>query len=145
MLTQLSTTNLVKDGNYNYLITARDDPTTSTLVFTQLDGPDTATVAGKLHDMTAGNLIGPFGFRDSTVPVMTPFLNRFSVREVGDIDIFVSRDNGTTYTQATIIHGENNVDVDVSSQPAGTELLIKAVVQHPARLYGWGASWTADV
>jgi len=37
--------------------------------------------------------------------------------------------------------GDTFKNVDVSSQPSGNELIIRANITHPARIYGWGASW----
>jgi len=56
-------------------------------------------------------------------------------------DVYASRDGGTTWTLATIADGETVVDVDVSTQPAGSTICLKAVMQYPSRLNGWG--WSA--
>jgi hypothetical protein len=75
----------------------------------------------------------------------------------GTITYAVSRDGGTTFTDATVttlsadasiaISGtlatQFYADVDISAQPAGTAMKIRATVTGDAKLYGWGMDYNA--
>jgi hypothetical protein len=56
-------------------------------------------------------------------------------------DIYISRDGGTTWTLAVAsVDGESAVDINVAGQPAGSTIQLKAVMNYPSRLNGWGWS-----
>lgn len=114
-------------------VTVRNTPTTTTAKFYDQNMVlrDTRTLA---MPVVTGRPVGFYQRGGMEVDF-------FEEQELGDINIWVSRDGGTTYTAATIVHGQNNVDVNVSGQPSGTDIRIKAEVKHPSRLYGWGISF----
>jgi hypothetical protein len=58
-----------------------------------------------------------------------------------DIQLSISRDGGTTWTNAALTHGEVHKDVSLSAQPSGSDLMIRADVDHPCRIYGLGLSF----
>ena len=68
----------------------------------------------------------------------------------GTITYAVSRDGGTTFTTATmttlsvdagITYTQYYSDVDISAQPAGTAMKIRATITGDATLYGWGLDY----
>jgi len=70
----------------------------------------------------------------------------------GTITYAVSRDGGTTFTTATmttlpvdagISYTQFYSDVDISAQPAGTAMKIRATITGDAKLYGWGLDYNA--
>lgn len=76
----------------------------------------------------------------------------------GTITYAVSRDGGTTFTNATMttLSVDKSIlasgaydstqyysDVDISAQPAGTAMKIRATVTGDAKLYGWGMDYNA--
>jgi len=76
----------------------------------------------------------------------------------GTITYAVSRDGGTTFTDATVttLSGDPSIlasgaydatqfyaDVDISAQPAGTAMKLRATVTGDAKLYGWGMDYNA--
>ena len=76
----------------------------------------------------------------------------------GTITYAVSRDGGTTFTDATVTTLSTDpsiladgtytakqyyADVDISAQPAGTAMKIRATVTGDAKLYGWGMDYNA--
>ena len=70
----------------------------------------------------------------------------------GTITYAVSRDGGTTFTNATMTtlavdaglsYTQYYADVDISAQPAGTAMKIRATITGDAKLYGWGMDYNA--
>lgn len=76
----------------------------------------------------------------------------------GTITYAVSRDGGTTFTDATMttLSVDKSIlasgaydstqyysDVDISAQPAGTAMKIRATITGDAKLYGWGMDYNA--
>jgi len=70
----------------------------------------------------------------------------------GTITYAVSRDGGTTFTNATmttlavdvgLTYTQFYADVDISAQPAGTSMKIRATITGDAKLYGWGLDYNA--
>lgn len=120
-------------------LTARNSPTNTTVEVFDTDDNSLGTITGTLA-MTANNRVGPHNFYGGGGGPVSE-VDYFEIQEIGDIDIWVSRDGGTTWTQATIVHGPNNVNVNVSGQPSGTDIRIKGEMTHPGRLYGWGVSF----
>jgi hypothetical protein len=61
-----------------------------------------------------------------------------------DAIIRASRDGGTTMSPSlgqVVAHGFDYHDIDLSAQPAGTDLVVQLYMRHPKRLYGWAAAW----
>lgn len=54
----------------------------------------------------------------------------------GSITFSISRDGGTNWTEATV-----DTLTDISSQPLGTTMIMKAVLTGDAKLYGWSLMW----
>lgn len=52
------------------------------------------------------------------------------------VEFFVSRNNGSTWTQV-----QPDVLTDISGQPVGNQLVAKAVIHNDAELVGWGLAW----
>jgi hypothetical protein len=70
----------------------------------------------------------------------------------GTIIYAVSRDGGTTFTDATMTtlpvdavtgYTQYYSDVDISAQSAGTAMKIRATITGDAKLYGWGMDYNA--
>lgn len=141
--TTIQTVSAAKDADYQYTLTVRDDPTNSTFAGVQIGGTDTFSVSGALPS-TAANRVGFRNFIEggSTQPC---WLDYFDIAEISNVGrVYVSRDGGATFSEATVSSGSSHVNLSLSGQPSGTDLVLKATLKHPARLYGWGLSWTAD-
>jgi len=57
--------------------------------------------------------------------------------DTGNVTYEVSRDGGTTWTAAT-----KNVETDISSQPAGTSMVLKATIPAGEKIDNWALLWS---
>jgi len=147
--TTLETATLTKDANY--IVELFSDSVNNTVQMVIYDEAGSIVFTGASYAFThaTGTHIGFYGLYDVTD------LSKARIRwlEIDtvvagslpkDIDFFVSRDNGVTWTGDYVTFGDNglvNKAFDVSAQPLGTSLRARMIVQHPARVYGWGISW----
>jgi len=60
-----------------------------------------------------------------------------AAEDTGNIVYEVSRDGGTTWTVAT-----KNIETDISSQPAGTSLVLKATIPAGEKVDNWALLWS---
>lgn len=137
--TTLSSNALSAEDDFTFILTVRNTPTNTTCYVEDINDPtDNHTLSAAMTN-AANRRCGYKQLRAGGSDVA--YADYFELKDIGDVKIFVSRDGGTTFTQATIVHGINNIDVNVSGQPAGTSIVMKAEITHPSRLYGWGFSW----
>jgi hypothetical protein len=136
-----STLTLTKDTNYQLEATIRTTATNCKLeVFDYSDVSQGSTSATR-SVMTGMTQVGPYLWLTATAQA---YLDYFEIwNEATVLVIELSRDGGTTWTDASVAEGTTNLNVDISGQPNGDgTLLMRASMVHPARLYGWGVSWT---
>jgi hypothetical protein len=69
------------------------------------------------------------------------YLDWFEFWALGIVGSFVSRDGGANYTSQVNLDGTEHQDISVSGLAAGTDLVVKFKMKHPARIKGWGISW----
>jgi hypothetical protein len=136
-----SVTGLTKDTDYQIEARIRNGATTDSEieVYDYADvskGSDTGTIAAM-----ALVSAGPLTFYSGAA--VQAYLDYFELPIYSNrLVVSLSRDGGTTWTDAAINAGDTYKIVDISAQPVGTgNLLMKAAIKHPGRLYGWGASW----
>jgi len=119
---------------------ARKDPTESIGLLTDVSDPSNKCLLTMAIPLVSGRQVllatGP-------LPEAGAYSwEWFEIRELGYVKVYVSRDDGTTWTEASIAStGIYHTNVNVSAQPSGSKVRLKTEIAHPGRLYGWGISF----
>jgi hypothetical protein len=129
-------------------ITARPSGSTSRLDVYR-DGSLQGSITSTSAVLSAGNdvRIGTWAV-DTIGPPDTPAcdVDYFEIQEyvVGNqpkITYGISRTDGVNLSGGSLVQGTAHFTQDISGQPSGSQLRIRAKCYWPARLYGWGVSF----
>ena len=106
--------------------------------FDTLDGIDRNRSSGYLHNASFGRIDGGM---ITSIPIQSinPAFATLFVEDnpgPGVITYYLSRDDGNTWTQV-----QPGVEADLSSQPPGNALRIKAELSGDAYIGGWALIW----
>ena len=134
--------NLTKDQNY--LLKMQQTTSRITATATNIGGTTSTDSVTHAVAATAGRLVALQDLYQATAKDF--YVDYFELPSqgtttyVGKIEVYASADDGANWTSITNTAATTNKDVTIGT--AGTSLRLKAVVDHPCRLYGWGISFS---